>query len=60
MDLDQGGQGRKGPRFAGNESLQEEDGSSIVSFGDALLYGGLTFSKAPGISASVSVTSRLV
>ncbi|CAE7832959.1 unnamed protein product [Symbiodinium sp. CCMP2592] len=25
--------------------LQEEDGSSIISFGDALLYGGLTFSK---------------
>ncbi|OLQ07764.1 hypothetical protein AK812_SmicGene8752 [Symbiodinium microadriaticum] len=24
---------------------KEEDGSSIVSFGDALLYGGLTFSK---------------
>lgn len=30
---------------AWGEKHQADDGGSLVSFGDALLYGGLTFSK---------------
>lgn len=35
----------KDPRNAQWRLTKEDDGSSIISFGDALLYGGLTFSK---------------
>lgn len=37
---------------------QADDGGSLVSFGDALLYGGLTFSKDPGAPKNAFSTVR--